>query len=348
MAALKSTHAGDIFASVALCIVVITELICMLGYPILARLVRQKATLHKLYPQDAYKVCAVASTVLGFAMTVVYLPTCMALLGWHRSLDHHPLACLVLPLVISMLSFISMINMFLTGLMFGVSIVFPLHFERIFTHRRTVLLILLFVWVTPILLITPFGLIMYNNNGYFSLTKIHCLAGLHYWPAWMKQVSVFGLIIPIMTQTFIIHFYVMFVAWKQSKRQVVPEQRPAPAVPTPMGKNHSVETPHGDSVSQPKRTKQPSTCWKGTWMIILLVSSVIFFLLPVYGTMILLAVCESCIPQDVGYILLLLVFALTPLGTIGYNLMHQRSRAAVKDILVSIGKCRHRHQDRDT
>ncbi len=237
-----------------------------------------------------------------------------------------------------------MANMLVSGLMFGVSILLPLHFESIFTKRRSKLLIVLLVWLTPIhvVVITPFFLVLYANNNYSAQQEVKCLAGLHYWPAWTKHATVFGVFIPVITQTFIIHFYVPVVAWKQSKRQVTPEARPAPALTTTRRNNStsSLETLHVETGSQTRRTKHPSRC-KGTWVIILLFCCVIVFLLPVCGAMVLSTVCESCIPQDVAYTLLMVMFALTPLGPIGYNLMHQRSRAAVKDIVVSIAKFRH-------
>ncbi len=338
---------GDIFASVALCIVVVTELICLFAYPVLARLVHQKDICHKVYPQDAFKVGAVGTTFWGFTMIVIFLPTFIILLGWHRRLDHHPLACLIIYLVLAIFCFITLTNMFVSGLMFGVSIIFPLHFETIFTKRRSILLIVLLVWLTPIAVVTPFFLVLYENNGYSAQQEVQCLAGLHYWPAWTKHLTVFGFFIPVMTEAFVIHFYVLFVAWKQSKRQVIPEARPAPALTTAIANNSncSLETLHVDS-GHARRTKKSSNRWKGTWMIILLVCSVIFFLIPVGAAMILSAVCDSCIPQDVAYTFLMLVFAVTPLGPIAYNLMHQRSRAAVKDTLVTMVKYRHRHQGR--
>ncbi len=339
MASTTSVQSGDMFSSIALCIIVVIELICLMGYPVLARLVHQKDTRHKLYPQDAFKVGAVGTTFLGFAMMAIYLPTSMALLAFHRSLDNHPLACIIIYLVLVILCFIAMTNMFVSGLMVGVSIIFPLHFEGVFTKRVSILLVVLFVWMTPTVTVTPFFVLLYANSDYSAQEKVQCLAGLQYWPAWAKHLAVFGYFIPVMTGTFIIHFYVLFVSWKQSRRQVMPE----PRLTVARGSNScsSLETPHVDSGRQ-ARTKQVCNRWKGTWMIIMLFCSVIFFLLPVCGAMILPTVCESCIPQDAAYSLLLVVYALTPLGPIGYHLMHRRSRAAVKDIVVSIVKCRHR------
>ncbi len=351
MTSATSTEVGDIFAWVALCIIIITELVvCLLGYPVLARLVHQKDICHKLYPQDALKVGAVGTIFLGFAMTLIFLPTCVALFGWHQSLGHHPLACLIIHLVLAVFSFISMTNMFASGLMFGVSILFPLHFESIFTKRRSLLLVVLLVWLAPIVMVTPFVSVLYINNDYTAQTTVQCLAGLQYWPAWTKHVTVFGVFIRVMTGTFIIHFYVLLVAWKQSRRQVMPEATPATALTTVRGNSSSssLETLHIHSEPQTRRAKEPSNRRKGTWIIILLFCSVIFFLLPVCGSMVLSTVCESCIPQDVAYTLLLVVFALTPLRPIGYNLMQQRSRAAVKDIVISIAKFRRRHQGYDT
>ncbi len=303
MESTTSTQNGDLFAWISLSIVVVTELLCLLGYSILARLVQQKDTFHQLYRQDAFKVSAVANIVWGFAMTVVYLPISIALLGWHRSLDHHPIVCLIIYLVLAMIfSFITMSNMFVTGLMLGVSIIFPLHFERVF-KRRTVMLIVLFVWLTPTVLITTFGLFTYIRNDHFSRSRIQCLAGLDYWPAWMKQVAVFCFIIPVMTETFVINFYVLFVAWKQSKRQIMPEARSAPAFATPGGSTNisSLATQHVDSRARPTAKQPCNRClrWKGTWMVLLLFCSVVFFLIPVYGAMTLSAVCENCIPPDV-------------------------------------------------
>ncbi len=187
MAPTTSTHVGDILATVALCIVVVTEITCLLGYPVLARFVRQKGT--TLYQQDVHKVSAVAVIVLGFAMTLIYLPASVALLGWHRSLDHHPLACLIIYLILAMFSFITISTLFLMGLMFGVSILFPLHFNRIFTLTRSALLIVLFVWLPPIVLVTPLGLVLYNYNGYSTQEEVRCLTGFHYWPAWMRHMT---------------------------------------------------------------------------------------------------------------------------------------------------------------
>ncbi len=339
-----STQIGDIFATVASCIVVVTELICLIGYPVLARLVQQRDTRHKLYPQDAFRVSAVGTTFWGFAMIVIFLPTCVALFGWHQSLNHHPLACLIIYLVLAIFCYITMTNMFVSGLMFGVSILFPLHFESIFTKRTSILLIVLLVWLTPIAVITPFFLVLYTNNNYSAQQQVQSLAGLYYWPAWTKHVTVFGYFIPVITETFIIHIYVLFVAWKQSKRQITPEARSAPALTTPKRNKSrsSLETLHVESGQQIRRTK-PASRRKGTWIIILLVCSVIFFLLPVCGAMILSTVCESCIAQDVAYILLMVIFALTPLGPIGYNLMHQRSRAAVKEIVMNFSQFRRKH-----
>ncbi len=241
-----------------------------------------------------------------------------------------------------------MANMLVSGLMFGVSILSPLRFESIFTKRRSILLFVLLVWLAPIVVVTPFFLVLYANNDNFAQQKIQCLAGLHYWPAWTKHVTVFVFFVPVMTETFIIHFYVLFIAYKQSKRQVIPEVRPAPTLRTARANssNSSLETLNVNSGPPTGETKRGSTRWKGMWMIILLFCSVIFFLLPVCAALILSAVCDTCIPQDIAYTLLMLVFAVTPLGPIGYNLMHQRSRAAVKEALVSIIKFRHRHQGR--
>ncbi len=72
MASTISGTVGDIFALVALCIVIVTELTCLLGYPVLARLVHQKDICHKVYPHDAFKVGAVGTTFWGFTMIVIF------------------------------------------------------------------------------------------------------------------------------------------------------------------------------------------------------------------------------------------------------------------------------------
>ncbi len=236
MADIVGTEEGRVFAMIALALMVVIETICLPSYLAFLCFFRE-GRMSKLYPQESIRVAAAGSCLLGCLCVVVYMPSCMVLLGWHATLDHHPLVCLTLSAVSVALSISCACNMLYVSSHFAVTILRPLRVEAVFTKRRGVIIYVITVTVITVATATA-GILLATDN--FWQKDIVCLAFPSYWPPWMLQLNTFGFLIPAMLLSCGINSYVLYTAKKQASRMI--HVQPKHRTQTPLAKVGNVQT----------------------------------------------------------------------------------------------------------
>ena len=148
-----ATVEGHLFAMVTLGLLTLIEIVS-LPVNVFSLLLLRGDRLEKLYPQESVRVGAAGSCLLGAFYALVYMPACIALLGWHATLDSHPLTCFALSVICVSMSISCVFNMLYMSALFAFTITRPLHVDAIFTRQRGVIIYVITVYIIPVVVMT--------------------------------------------------------------------------------------------------------------------------------------------------------------------------------------------------
>ncbi len=327
MADVVATVEGHVFAMVALGLVTLIEIVS-LPVNLCFLLFLRGDRVGKLYPQESVTVGAAGSCLLGAIYALVYMPACIALLGWHATLDNHPLTCFALSVICVTLNVSSMFNTLYMSALFTFTILRPLRVDAIFTRRRGVTIYIMAVYIIPIGAMTTAITAVLLLTDQFWKDQIVCLAFPSYWPPWLIQASVFGLFIPAMFLSFGLNGYLLYVGKKQANRmaQIQPDQPPQTHIVSGMRitDTRSDVGISGNSSSGP-------THWKGARQMCMSTTVLFLILIPAYTITGIVAICPHCLPPETAFVVFLLIFGMTAMGPLGVVCSNSGVRDTLKN-----------------
>ncbi len=334
MADAVATVEGHVFAMVTLGLLTLIEIVS-LPVNVFSLLLLRGDRLEKLYPQESVRVGAAGSCLLGAFYALVYMPACITLLGWHATLDNHPLTCFALSVICVSMSINCVFNMVYMSALFAFTIVRPLHVDAIFTRRRGVIIYVITVYIIPVVVMTAATTAVLLLTDHFWQHHIVCLAFPIYWPPWLLKVATFGFLIPAMFLSFGVSGYVLYVARKQATRtiQIQPDHQPHT-----VSRNRIMNT--GSDVGISGNTSSRPNHSKGARQMCMSTTGFFLILIPAYTVTGIVAMCPDCLPPETAFVVLLLIFGMNTIGQVAYICSKSRAREMLKtSILTCLPHC---------
>ncbi len=332
MSEVVASDVGHLVAMVALGILVVIETVCLPSTLMLLCLFRE-GRMTMLHRQESLRVGATGSTILGCLFVLVYMPTCMVLLGWHATLDNHPIACMCLSLLDITLSVCALCNMFYMSMLSLFTVIRPLHVDAIFTRRRGLVSYVITVYVIPLAIATTLTALILTTVEEFYEEHVVCLAFPVYWPQWILQGTTCGILIPVTAATFILNSNLAYITNKQANRTGNDQPirlQPAPGIHV-INEHVPADTIVSEVTDMPRRHgSRRSRRWKGGRLMYMNICVAIFFLIPTYSVASTVSFCRDCFPPETAFVTLLTASSLTTLVPIFYNYSNARVREIIK------------------
>ncbi len=320
------------FARIAFVLLIILDCITIPANLLTLTLV-SRGIMGKLYSQEAVRFCMASFSVFGCVISLVYIPTSLVLLGWQDSLDHQPRLCVALCVVVLLLGLCATFYIFYVSVIFNMTVAWPLRAQVMLSKPRLVTSFVGVVFLLPAAVMAALiGAVFASGSDILNRSQLLCLALPLYWPPWILKITVFGIIIPVMMTSFLVHVYVMRLAWKTSRRV----QELQPDCPNP-GTSDGVTIGDADKNTCSVGDRKPvHHHWRGAWLVSLIVVSAALTLLPICVTMGVVAGCPQCMPPEVFFVALDLMFAGVAVGPMSDILSTSTARAIILDKLRGI------------
>ena len=332
---LTGTESGRVFARIAFIILIVLDCVSVPGNLVELVLV-WRGLLSKYISQEAVRFCLANFSVLGCILSLVYIPASLVLLGWQDSLDHQPRVCAALCMVVLFLALCATFFIFYVSVIFNMTVAWPLRAQVMLSKPRLVASFLGVVFLLPAAIMAALiGAVFTSGSDILDRSHLLCLAFPLYWPPWILKILVFCVIIPVMMTSCLLYAYVMHSAWKTSRR--VEEFQPDCPTRTDPNASTSDSGTIGDnrkntSVGDGKPVRHH---WRGAWLVPLLVGTVVVTILPIYTTLGVVAVCPHCMPPEVFFVTLDLMFAGVAVGPMCDLLTTSTARTIILDRLRS-------------